>query len=584
MVISWFRSKLTGGAQILQQGFRQFPMAWTCSAVAAALMIACIHVEHANDRLGHALLAGLGSALLGVLLAMAHGIAARDGMSTRRLRLLAVGIVLACTGYGLWTYQSLSAVVVPEQVWMQSSAFFVGAFCLVMLARARVWWGSETLHNWLMQMAQALAMAWLMSTLLAGGITLTLLSVNALFDLNVSSHVYGDVWCLAGFLFGITYLLGAVSENWELGTLHERARTQLLRLVEWVGRPLLVVYFLVMFAYACKIALAAELPRGVISTMVVCYGVIGLGVSLLLVWLQTGSQPLWSRLFAMTFVIPLALFIVAMHRRVLDYGWTESRIAWVALIVIVLVGGVTAARKGAQALLATLIVLLFISIGFGLGDFGLCGIARMSQVHRIDAYYAQAGSWKAINDSNARQVKEIVQHLSNRYGKATLARWLNAEQLTKLDSLGAWNHGEQFLRQVGIDPSRLPESSYHSWEAVDSLSNFSMQGMRECAPFRVDSWMTRNDQAGGGGMLKEHRFLVSGHRLPPGLFIDLQPLADSLRSANSNYIQKGPAIAFEQESDSLQWRVFINALHQNREKGLMQINHAAGLACWGPSR
>lgn len=579
MIISWLRSRLAGGAHLLQQGVQQFPLAWVAAIVASALMILNIHygfsVAHERDVFA----ASLSGTLLALLLFIAQGVAARDGMHPKRVNALGVGALLCGISYGFWIYAKSSLGIVPAIVWTQSMAIFTGALLLLVLARTRSWWRVGALHEWLSQIFVSVVTACAMGGILAGGISATLRSVDVLFDVNIDGNVYWYVMTVAGFLFGLTYLLGSLVERWDLLELQDQGLQLLSRLIQWVGRPLLLVYFLVILAYAGKILLAWELPRGVISSMVVGYGSVGLGVSILFAWLNPEPKRIWAKLFAYSFVVPFLLFAISLQRRIADYGWTESRIAMFAAVLIVVIGSLTLAYKGARALLVVLLLEFGVCVGFGLGEYGLSGIARASQAHRIDNIVAKAGSWNALNAKDAAQVKELVDYLSYRFGKESLAHWLSAQQLKRLDSLNSYNHGQDFLAQVGVDASKVAPVQSYTWRAVDSLSHYDIRGMQECMPFQTESW---NERDTVHSQIHKATQFVGTPGLPAGLHVDLSNIADSLRSVNNQYEQKGEPIIVVSKNGSLTWRLFIRELNQAKliNGNGYRISEVAGLACW----
>ena len=94
-------------------------------------------------------------------------------------------------------------------------------------------------------------------------------------------------------------------------------------LVKFVAVPLLLVYTAILYAYAAKIALAWELPKGTLGAMVVGYLFAG-AATLLLGYPSRETGGALVRLFWRYWVwlaaLPVVLLFVAVSRRIADYG------------------------------------------------------------------------------------------------------------------------------------------------------------------------------------------------------------------------------------------------------------------------
>jgi len=98
---------------------------------------------------------------------------------------------------------------------------------------------------------------------------------------------------------------------------------------QYVLIPLATVYVFILMAYEIKIILQWELPKGLVSTLILGYAVFGI-LSLLLVYpVKDQDKNKWIKTYSRNFyylLIPLiGLLIWDVLARVIDYGITEER-------------------------------------------------------------------------------------------------------------------------------------------------------------------------------------------------------------------------------------------------------------------
>ena len=173
---------------------------------------------------------------------------------------------------------------------------------------------------------------------LAGAVGATI----SLFELRQPEHLYTDLMGAVFFCFASWILVGGI---------HRLSAPRpawvpegVSRLGRWLYAPVLVIYLAVLYAYAVKVVATGELPKNLVSPLVIAAGMIGLlgavllepvhdddehrGVSLLVRALPALLLPL----------VPLALW--ALGARLGEYGWTEFRyVRLAAVLAIGVLGG-----------------------------------------------------------------------------------------------------------------------------------------------------------------------------------------------------------------------------------------------------
>ena len=164
---------------------------------------------------------------------------------------------------------------------------------------------------------------------LVGGVMLAILSVDKLFELEFRDTLYPEVFLFLAII-GSTFIFllfgsGGIREL-EKQTPYPSALkffTQLILI------PLLLIYVVILYLYALKIAIQWELPRGWVSYLILIYACVGQLALLLVHPLKSDQARSWVKIFSRIFyfsLIPLlVLLFVALFTRVLDYGYTEPR-------------------------------------------------------------------------------------------------------------------------------------------------------------------------------------------------------------------------------------------------------------------
>jgi len=162
--------------------------------------------------------------------------------------------------------------------------------------------------------------------------------------------------------------------------------------------PVIVFYALILHAYAVKIVLEQQLPDGNIATMVSIFAVGGTGAWLIAwPWRDKGTRllRLFMRGWFWLTIVPAVLLVIAIWRRISDYGVTPDRYG--IAIIAVWIAAVTAYlayrrnRSDMRAILGGMAVLLLIGSA---GPFGANGLTINTQLPRFERLLTDNGLLK----------------------------------------------------------------------------------------------------------------------------------------------------------------------------------------------
>ena len=169
----------------------------------------------------------------------------------------------------------------------------------------------------------------LFSGILFVGLSIALWAVQSLLGLKVEWKVYYFLFLAIGFLFNTWFFLAGIPSNWRDPETEADYPAVLRLFVQFILLPLVTLYVLILYAYLVKIIAIREWPRGTIGWLVSIVSVVGMLALLLVHPLRNQPGHRWIRLYSRSFyagLFPLIiLLLMAIWRRVSEYGLTEDR-------------------------------------------------------------------------------------------------------------------------------------------------------------------------------------------------------------------------------------------------------------------
>lgn len=260
---------------------------------------------------------------------------------------------------------------------------------------------------------------------LYGGLALALLAIHFLFQVDIRSFRYGQLFFLFFFLFGAWHFVAGIPHLKEVTTEEENYPKGLKLFTQFVLIPLVTVYFIILYAYAGRILFLWELPQGWVSYLVLALSKVGI-LSFLFVWpLRNNKANAWIKTYSHYFFIALAplsiLLYVAILRRISDYGITPNRYfvlvsaIWVSAMILYFI---FSKKKNIKIIPASLAIITFL-IGFG--AWSAYPVSERSQLSRLDNILLKNNAWGAgqpdtlktaqLNDSIGVEINQVLDFL-----------------------------------------------------------------------------------------------------------------------------------------------------------------------------
>ncbi len=281
----------------------------------------------------------------------------------------------------------------PRGFEMMRSIDFAQIFCLLIVSIIAIFSAPYLLHqqvNGFWQYCRQLISRFLFTAISTGtlfiGIIISLMSTQFLFDWKMQQEWYFWILILiVGLVSPIVFLSGIPKQldHLEVAGDYPYAFEVFSR---YVLVPLLILYGSTLYVYGGKILLLGEWPKGMVSTLVFWYALLGIAICFFL--FPRRDQSLWIRPMVKFFyvtLIPLAtLLLGAVIIRASEYGLTANR-GGMIMFGIWLIGvslfNLTKKRDDIRLLFFVTAMSIFV---FSFGPLSVFSAARTSQIHQLE--------------------------------------------------------------------------------------------------------------------------------------------------------------------------------------------------------
>jgi hypothetical protein len=366
-------------------------------------------------------------------------------------------------------------------------------------------------------------MAALFAVVLYAGLSVALLAVDNLFGLDVDGKWYGRLWFVLAFVFQPWFFLGGLPDDFEALENRTAYPGVLKVFAQYILAPIVALYLVILTAYLAKVLLTQEWPSGWIGWLVSSVAAAGILSLLLLQPIREREENRWVGTYARWFYVALipsiAMLLLAIWKRIDQYGVTERRYylvvlsLWLAGIALFYIFR----RHGSiKVIPATLGLLAVLTIA---GPWGAFAVSERSQVARLEGILEANGMLVGgildappaeVSFADRREISAIIRYLSQTHGVAALDPWFEG--------------GLAGIGDGGIGPAPADRAEAES-EAQEIVAAMGVE--------YVDRWAGVNES--------NFRFYVDGGRAPIGIagyeyaIRDRGAGSDSVRIAGGDY-------------------------------------------------
>ncbi|GAA4782643.1 hypothetical protein GCM10023231_07890 [Olivibacter ginsenosidimutans] len=282
------------------------------------------------------------------------------------------------------------------------------------------------------------------------GLAIALFAVDHLFSLDLREKYYQNLFFILGIGFNTLFFLAGVPTQIPSLAKYADYPKGLKIFTQYVLIPLMGIYLLILLSYELKIIIDWELPKGIVSNLIIGYAFFGI-LSLLLIfpirsqeghtWIQ-----LFSRFFYFTMVPLLVLLGLATYKRINYYGITELRYfllvlaCWLTFITVYFL-----VSKGQHIKLIPLSLCLCTLFAI-YGPQSASSISKNSQIARLKRLMPQSD--RAANMEKG----SIIRYLVNHHGLTALQSFTKRD-LTALEH--HFNQENDTLASYMLDKQKL---------------------------------------------------------------------------------------------------------------------------------
>lgn len=218
------------------------------------------------------------------------------------------------------------------------------------------------------------------------GITFALFALNLLFDVDIKDETFLELFIFVIGIFNTWFFISGINpelNSFEKNTDYPKG---LKIFIQNVLLPLLILYFIILYAYVAKIIGFWDWPTGIVSYLIVCVAVLGILTFLLIYPFEKNKEKNWISKFSKIYyylLLPLTVVLfIAIGIRIEDYGLTVNRYIIIELGVwlVFISGYFIFSKKNIKIIPMSLAVLILIT---SFGTWGMFSMSEKSQVKRL---------------------------------------------------------------------------------------------------------------------------------------------------------------------------------------------------------
>jgi flagellar biosynthesis protein FliQ len=313
------------------------------------------------------------------------------------------------------------------------------------------------------------------------GLIIALTSLKLLFDINIHSQLYLEIWVVTICFFNTWFFVGGIPDDFDVLENSYDYPKGLKVFSQYVLLPLIGLYLLILFSYGSKILLTWDWPRGIVSYLIICVSVLGILTFLLLhpygeqtenAWIKKASKGYYFLLFPL-----LIIFFIAIFMRINEYGITINRYVilvlgiWLSVVCIYTAIGKTNIKFIPSSLAIMLLIISF-------GPWGMFSVSEKSQVNRlkhileeseilVNNKVKQEAIWVKdslpelysknelmndikLNDSLHNEVLSILNYLDNHHGFSMIREWYQQDLDSIITTIISKNEDERYFDESKV--------------------------------------------------------------------------------------------------------------------------------------
>ena len=264
----------------------------------------------------------------------------------------------------------------------------------------------------------AIVFGWIAWSIVRWWISGALASIEALFDVDIDSELYADIWIISEILlagsFVFNYYLTLTEEiNKKSGYEIKPSR---LRRIFWsfIFLPLALIYLAIFWAYGIKILITWIRPKWIIVRLWIWYFALWIISSYLIYPDKTKIHEIINKVLYVSFILMSFMMIWAITKRINQYWITINRCFVCHIITFIIIFSALSLifnKKRLISFISTLWILAFLSVYWR--PINVNHISFNSQLNRLETLLSKGNislpltEW-ILKDTNEESTKLIM--------------------------------------------------------------------------------------------------------------------------------------------------------------------------------
>lgn len=304
----------------------------------------------------------------------------------------------------------------------------------------------------------------LYSQVLQIALSIAIVSLDTLFNLNIDPKTYAYMLVWVAFTFNTLFFLAGIPTRDDLEAPTEfpnglRVFSQYLLI------PIVLLYGLILYAYLGKIIFEWSWPEGWVTWLVICYSIVGIFAFLLVHPLLDDSKNPWVRLFSKFYfpaLLPLSILqLLAVWERISAYGITENRYLaivtgfWLISVIAVLIWSRARHIRYIPISLAAVILVIMV------GPWGMFNVSKSSQIAQLETVLLEVGvtqrpldvrTGESLDSLATIRTSSILTYLHTTHTSESLRGFIADSTLDRLDTdeRNRWGHIRDIKAAIGL--------------------------------------------------------------------------------------------------------------------------------------
>ena len=285
------------------------------------------------------------------------------------------------------------------------------------------------------------------SVVLFAGLALALAALDNLFGMNMPGKRYAELWFIILGLFNTWSFLAEMPENLDQLEKSTDYPKWIKIFAQYILLPLVLIYLVILYAYIAKILIDWDWPQGWVSRLILGFATTGIFSLLLLYPIRHQAENTWikrtSRWFYVVMIPLVVMLLLALWRRISEYGITEGRYIAIVLgfwLVGIVLYFIVSKIKSIKTIPVSMCILaLFISFG----PWSAFSVSENSQVDRLQDILTENNilvkgqiqkAPETVSQDDVVQISSIIAYLHDIHGYDMIQPWFG--ESLKEDSLG----------------------------------------------------------------------------------------------------------------------------------------------------